>query len=109
MLSVLYHLPSVLYFGGHSERRWKIHILLQRMLLIPEKFSKQRIQVSLKLYLPQAQLERQGMNSCIICSSGPTTKHYLNFPSEEKGGSSPQNLSISWFIVMGKIFCSRLP
>lgn len=65
--------------------------------------------MSLKHYLPQAQLERQGMNSCIICSCGSTTKIYLNFPSEEKDGFSPQNLSISWFIVMGKIFCSHLP
>lgn len=88
MLSVLYHLPSVLYFGGNLERRWKIHVFLWTMLLIPEKFSKQRIQVSLRHYLPQAQLERQGMNSCIVCSCGSTTKHYLNFPSEEKDGSS---------------------
>lgn len=40
VLSVLYNLPSVLYFGGHFERRWKIYIFLQRMLLIPEKFSR---------------------------------------------------------------------
>lgn len=66
-----------------------MHILLQRMLLIPENFSKQRIQVSLKHYLPQAQLERQGMNSCIVCSCGSTTKHYLNFPFEGKDGSNP--------------------
>lgn len=82
----------MLYFGGHFERRWKIHVLLQRTLLIPEKFSKKRIQVSLKHDLPQAQLERQGMNSCIICSCGSTTKHYLNFPFGEKNGSSiPEN------------------
>lgn len=48
--------------------------------------------MSLKHYLPQAQLERQGMNSCIICGCGSTTKHYPNFPFEEKDGSStPEN------------------
>lgn len=109
VLSALYHLPSVLYFGGHFERRWKIHFLLQRMLLILENLSKKRTQVSLKHYLPQAQLERQGMNSSIICSCGSTTKHPLNFPFKEKVESSiPENEHFS-FIVTGKTFCSGLP
>lgn len=88
--------PFVIYFlcftVGDALREGGKYTFSSRGYCLFLKNSAKRIQVSLKHYLPEPQLERQGMNSCIVCSCGSTTKHYLNFPSEEKDGSStPEN------------------
>lgn len=90
VLSVLYNLPSVLYFEGEFWEK------VENTHFPPEDVAyswkiQQTEDSSVPETLPSPKPSWKG-RVWIICGCGSTTKHYLNFPFEEKDGcSTPEN------------------